>query len=117
MMRKIVNWRLVLTLFVVAILILCQFIPEKSIAGIDCNRSLVDPNAPYQLGDVNTYYGFPLIVVQTYTEGCPGNHNTSIAGFYMEGLLGDILFVVVIGTSPYWFFSLWSRFRRRNNVE
>lgn len=117
-MRKFVNGRLALTLFFVAILVLCQFIPKKGMSGADCNRSLVDPNANHETTYFPTYYGFPLPIVETYTEGCAENQTTSISGFYMEWLLFDILFVAVLGGAlPYLSFSLLQRFRRRNHAE
>ena len=114
MKRKIVDWRLALTLFVVAILVLCQFIPEKGMAGADCRRSLVNTSADDQTTYFPTFYGFPLTVVDTYTAGCFENRTTHISSWSAEGLLVDILFIGVLGTLPYWFLSLWRRFRRRN---
>lgn len=116
-MRKFVNKRMALTLFFVALLLLCQFIPKKGMAGADCNRSLVDPSANYETTYFPTYYGFPLNFVDTYTAGCFESQTTSISSFYIERLLVDILFIVVFGTLPYWFFSLYSRFRHRNHAE
>lgn len=114
MMRKIVNGPLALTLFFVAILILGQFfIPARyRTAIIGC--SLFDPN---QRGErFRTLYGIPLTVLGTETIiDCSGNPTTQISDFSMEGLLVDILFVVVVGVLPYLVFSLFDRFRRRNN--
>ena len=115
-MRKIVDLRLALTLFVVAILVLSQFIfREEGMAGADCFRSLINLSADdHQTTSFPTFYGFPLTFVATFTDGCFENRTTRITNWFAEGLLVDILFVGGLGTIPYWFLLLWRRFRRRD---
>ena len=116
MMRKI-DRRLALSLFFVAIFVLCQFMPV-TYRTLVVNCSLVDPNQIIE--QFRDSYGAPLPVVDilTTTTDCSGNPPTKIFNsFSMEGLLVDILFAVVLGILPY--FSVWlvQRFRRRNNAD
>jgi hypothetical protein len=116
MMRKI-DRRLALSLFFVAIFVLCQFIPV-TYRTLLLNCSLVDHT---QISEqFRNSYGAPLPVVDflTTTTDCSGNPPTSIFNsFSMEGLLVDILFAVVLGILPYFSFWLVRRFRRLNNAE
>ena len=125
MMENFVTRRLALTLFFVAVFALYQFIPQRgrsliNVCGVD----------PYGTSETfHTSYGFPMMAVDTYTniDHCSGNQTTNIYGLSIESLFGnmglfvDILFVVILGTLPYWFSSLLHRFRylfrRRDNAE
>lgn len=112
-MKTFVTGRLALTLFFVAVFVLCQFIPMKGTAKVNC--SLFDPGPPTTY--FKTSYGVPVPIILTLTEGCYENQTTNIVNFSIEGLLVDILFGVVLGIIPYLSFSLLQRFRRHNNVE
>jgi hypothetical protein len=114
MMRKTIDRRLTLTLFFVAILVLGQFFITQRYRTAIIGCSLVDPD---QKGErFSTLYGIPLTVVGTETKiDCSGNPTTQISDFSMTGLLVDILFVVVVGALPHLVFSLFDRFRHRNN--
>ncbi len=115
MMRKSVNRPLALTLFFVAILVLCQFFIPQRYSTADIHCSLSDPNQ--KIEQIRTLYGIPLTVVGTETTpDCSGNPTTQISDFSMQGLLGDILFVAVLGILLYWSFLRLQRFRRRNNA-
>lgn len=116
-MRKFVNGRAVLTLFFVAVFVLCQFMPVTyRTLAIHC--SLVDQNQTAE--QFRNSYGVPLPIVDifTTTTDCSGNPPTNIFNsFSMVGLLVDILFGVVLGIVPYFSFWLVQRFRRRNHAE
>jgi hypothetical protein len=117
MTKKTINWRLALALFVVAILVLFQFIPHKGGAGAECMMSLVNPSTNNPTSEFATVYGFPLIVVETYTSGCFESQTTHITSWSAAGLLVDILLIVLVGTLPYWLSVLSRRFRRHNTKE
>ena len=114
-MRKFINGRLALTVFIVTILVLFQFIQQ--IAHVDIlHCSLVDQSQIVK--QFYTDYGFPLTVLVTYTTGdCVNNPTTNIYDFSIGGLLVDILFIGVLGALPYLSFLLLRRFRRRNNAD
>lgn len=115
MMKKTVDRRLALALFIVAILVLCQFVPQKQNSKL-INCSLVDSSQTAER--FRTSYGLPLPVVGTYTTtNCSQEPTTQISSFSIEGLLVDILFVIVLGALSYWFFSVWRRSRLRNIAE
>ena len=116
-MRKNIDLRLTLTLFFIAILVLCQFIPVKGMAGADCRKNLGEVSAEDGETYFNTFYGFPMTAVDTYTADCFENRTTHISNWFPDGVLVDVLFVGVLGTLPYWSFSLWCHFRRRSNLQ
>lgn len=117
MTKKTINGRLALTLVVVVILVLFQLIPHKGGAGADCMISLGNPSTHNPTSEFATVYGFPLIVVETYTTGCFESQTTHITSWSAAGLLVDILFVVVLGTLPYWSFLLSRLKRREGQIE
>lgn len=116
-MRKFINRRLALTLFFVAVFVLCQFMPV-TYRTLVLHCSLVDQNQITE--QFRNSYGVPLPVVDflTTTTNCSGNPPTNIFNsFSIQGLLVDILFAVVLGILPYFSFWLVQRFRRRNHAE
>lgn len=114
-LRKFVNGRQALTLLFFAILVLCQFIPERARSFIDiCN---IDTYGTIE--HFSTSYGFPMPAMGTSTtiDGCSGNQTTNINGISADGLVVDTLFVIVLGMLPYLFSLLLHRFRRRDSTE
>jgi hypothetical protein len=112
-MRKIVDVRLAITLLVVAILALSQFLLRgEGLGGSVCRSSLVSPSTADQQTDLYTFYGFPLTFMATFTQGCFESRTTR-TDWYAGGLLVDVLFVGGLGTLAYWFVQQWQRFRHR----
>lgn len=101
-MNKFIDRRFILALLIAAILIASQpFFRYESMGGVECLKSLTDPNAARQVTGFSTSYGFPLSFLTTSTNGC---FEQQITHYNLEpiGLLVNVLFIGILATVPYW---------------
>lgn len=103
--------RFVLALLIATLLVLSQFLFRyESMGGVECLKSLTNPNAGRQISGFSTSYSFPLPLLTARTDGC-FEEQTTHYDFEPVGLLVNTLLIGVLGTAPYWFQAIRKRFR------
>ena len=113
MKRIVLDVRFYITVTILFLLLLCQFLTRTTIFWGRCNPSLSDPTGPvptdsYLLDLGTTVVGWPFNFVAVSVEGCFNDRKTQTE-WNIPFFLIDILLIGSIGALPYGIPWLWQR--------